>query len=155
MLISILYDFDFGIRRLHAGDHVDIDQVIAQRWINDGIAVASNTSASVISWGTGAGSSGTPTAGSVGLSADRRMLIISVTPSATPGGSATLGVFGFSDAYGIAPTPVVLPLNHAANGVQGSALGSVIASAQTDRVTLTTGSALTAGTPYQFGILLS
>jgi len=108
-------------------------------------------------WGTGAGSNSTPTAGAI--SGTDLFVKVSVTPSASPAANQTIANIAWSGGNGefaAAPDVVVVALNHAAQGVLGSALAGPIATATVNGVTLTSGvtTALTAGTAYIFGLLV-
>jgi len=109
------------------------------------------------SWGTGAGASAVPAAGSV--SGTDLLIIVSVNPSVTPAANSPIANIAWSGGNGmfaVAPTCAVLALNRNAYAATSSTAAGVIATGGVNGVTLTSGAStpLTAGNTYVFGILV-
>lgn len=109
------------------------------------------------SWGTGAGASASPSAGSI--TGTDLFVIVSVTPSESPAANSPIASIAWSGGNGmfaVAPTCAVLALNRNAYAATSSTAAGVIATGGVNGVTLTSGAStpLTAGNTYVFGILV-
>jgi len=109
------------------------------------------------SWGTGAGASASPSAGSI--TGTDLFVIVSVTPSASPAANSPIASIAWSGGNGMfttAPTCAVLALNRNAYAAASSTAAGVIATGGVNGITLTSGAStpLTADTTYLFGILV-